>query len=92
MKTLTYNIDDEECFDYEIDRDEMRKRLYQWFLDEWSHDDLIDYIINSDGTEIDLEQEFEEIIYELFEDDALEFYYETKDEDNGVDQEDFLND
>ena len=86
---LTYNFDD-ESFDYEVESDAIKKALYEWLLDEWSHDEFIDFILSADGCTINIEKDFEEIIYELFEDDAMAYYYEMKNSDNGVSQEDFV--
>ena len=89
MITLRYVFDD-EYFDYEVDRLEIEKRLYRYLLDEWDKEALIDYIISNDGATFDYAVDFLEEIHDLFESDAEEQYYEFKNSDNGVDQEDFV--
>ena len=89
MVTLTY-IFDGEFFDYEVDRFDIEKRLYEYLLDEWTQEELIEYIINNDGATFDYLVDFLQEIHDLFESDAEEFYYECKNSDNGVDQGDFV--
>lgn len=89
MITLTY-IFDGEFFDYEVNRFNIKKRLYEYLLEEWTQEELIDYIISNDGCHFDYVTDFFEEIHDLFESDAEEFYYECKNSDNGVDQGDFV--
>lgn len=89
MVTLTY-IFDGEFFDYEVDRFDIEKRLYEYLLDEWTQEELIEYIINNDGATFDYLVDFLQEIHDMFECEAEEFYYECKNSDNGVDQGDFI--
>jgi hypothetical protein len=89
MVTLTY-IFDGEFFDYEVDRFDIEKRLYEYLQDEWTQEELIEYIINNDGATFDYLVDFLQEIHDMFESEAEEFYYECKNSDNGVDQGDFI--
>lgn len=89
MVTLKYVFDDEE-FEYEVDRFDIEKKLFDWLYENWTTEDCIEYILNLDGSTVDLLEDFSELIHELFEDDAEEFYNECKNSDNGVDQGDFV--
>lgn len=89
MITLRYKFDDED-FDYDVDRFDIEKRLYEYLQDEWTQEELIEYIINNYGTTFDYMLDFLEEIHYIFESDAEEFYYECKNSDNGVDQGDFI--
>jgi dephospho-CoA kinase len=89
MVTLTYTFEENQ-FDYEVSRMDIESKLYEYLNDEWTKEDLIEYIIDNDGTTSNLLKDFEEIIYDLFESEAEEHYYDCKTSDNGVDQEDFV--
>ena len=89
MVTLTY-IFDGEFFDYEVDRFDIEKRLYEYLQDEWTQEELIEYIINNDGATFDYLVDFLQEIHDMFESEAEEFYYDCKNSDNGVDQGDFI--
>lgn len=89
MVTLRYKFDGED-FDYEVDRFDIEKRLYEYLRDEWTQEALIEYIIDNDGATLDYVVDFLSEIHDMFESDAEEFYYECKNSDNGVDDEDFI--
>lgn len=79
MITLRYTFDDEQ-FDYEVDRFDIEKRLYEYLTDEWTKDELVSYILDNDGCALDYVADFLEEIHDLFESDAEEFYYECKED------------
>lgn len=89
MVTLRYRFDGED-FDYDVDRFDIEKRLYEYLQDEWTQEALIEYIIDNDGATFDYMADFLEEIHDMFESEAEEFYYECKNSDNGVDQGDFI--
>lgn len=89
MVTLRYKFDDED-FDYEVDRFDIEKKLYEYLRDEYTQEELIDYIISNDGCQLDYITDFLEAIHDMFEDEAEEHYYDCKNSDNGVDQGDFV--
>lgn len=89
MITLRYKFEGED-FDYNVDRFDIEKRLYEYLRDEWTQEELIEYIIDNDGCQLDYAVDFLEEIHDMFEDEAEEFYYECKNSDNGADDEDFL--
>lgn len=89
MITLRYEFDG-EYFDYDVDRFDIEKRLYEYLLEEWTQEELIEYIIDNDGATLDYAVDFLEKIHDMFEDEAEEHYYDCKNSDNGVDDEDFI--
>ena len=89
MVTLRYKFDGED-FDYDVDRFEIEKRLYEYLRDEWTQEELIEYIIDNDGATLDYVVDFLEEIHNMFEDEAEECWYDSKHSDNGVDDEDFI--
>jgi hypothetical protein len=89
MVTLRYKFDGED-FDYDVSRFDIEKRLYEYLRDEWTQEELIEYIIDNDGAQFDYVVDFLEEIHDMFESDAEEFYYDCKNSDNGVDQGDFI--
>ena len=89
MVTLRYKFNDED-FDYEVSRFDIEKRLYEYLQDEWTQEELIEYIIDNDGATFDYLVDFLEEIHDMFESEAEEFYYDSKHSDNGVDDEDFI--
>lgn len=75
MITLHYTFEGQP-FEYTIDREQAHKALYNWFIDNWSHDDFIEYILMRDTDTIDLLEDFKDELHEAFEDEAEEdFYY-----------------
>lgn len=89
MVTLRYKFNDED-FDYDVARSDVEKALYDWLLENWTHEELIEYIIDTDGSQVDLLLDFKEEIHDLFESEAEEHYYDEKHSDYGVSDEDFL--
>jgi hypothetical protein len=89
MITLRYTFDGED-FDYDVSRFDIEQRLYDYLREEWTQEQLVEYIIDNDGAQFDYVVDFLGEIHDLFESDAEEFYYECKDSDNGVDQGDFV--
>lgn len=89
MVTLRYRFDGED-FDYDVSRFDIEKRLYEYLQDEWTQEELIEYIIDNDGATFDYMVDFLEEIHNMFESDAEEYYYDCKNSDNGVDQGDFI--
>ena len=80
MITLRYTFDDEQ-FDYDVDRFDIEKRLYEYLTDEWTKDELVSYILDNDGCALDYVRDFLEEIHDLFESEAEEHYYESKEDD-----------
>lgn len=89
MITLRYTFDGED-FDYNVDRFDIEKRLYEYLRDEWTQEELIEYIIDNDGSTLDYAVDFLEEIHNMFEDEAEECWHDSKHSDNGVDQGDFV--
>lgn len=89
MITLDYIFDDEQ-FEYEVSRLDVEQRLYDYLREEWTQEQLVEYIIDNDGAQFDYVLDFSEEIHDMFRDEAKEFYYECKNSDNGVDQGDFI--
>lgn len=80
MITLRYTFDDEQ-FDYDVDRYDIEKRLYEYLTEEWTKDDLVSHILDNDGCVLDYVEDFLEEIHNLFESEAEEHYYESKEDD-----------
>ena len=80
MVTLRYTFDDEQ-FDYDVDRDDIEKKLYEYLNEEWTKDELISYILDNDGCALDYVKDFLEEIHDLFESDAEEHFWASKEED-----------
>lgn len=78
--TLNYKTEDDKWFEYEADNFDVDQKLYEWMYENFNNEELLDYIFDADGCVVDLHKEFEEIITELFEDDAREWYEEMCDE------------
>lgn len=89
MITLRY-IFDEENYDYDVDREEIKKELYRWMRDNYSIEELLDYIFDNDLCQIDILKDFLEEIHDLFEDDAEECFWNSKEIYNEYNQEDFI--
>lgn len=89
MLTLHYTFDDEQ-FDYDIDRYDMEQRLFDWLYENWTSEECVEYILSLDGCQVSLFDDFNDLITELFEDEAEECWYDSKHSDNGVDDEDFI--
>lgn len=89
MITLRYKFDGED-FDYNVSRFDIEQRLYDYLRNEWTQEQLVEYIIDNDGAQFDYVVDFLEEIHDMFESDAEEFYYDCKNSDNGVDQGDFV--
>lgn len=80
MITLRYTFDNED-FDYDVDRPDVEKRLYEYLNEYWTREELIEYIIDNDGCALDYVRDFLEEIHDLFESEAEEHYYESKEDD-----------
>ena len=76
---LHYEFDDVPI-DYEVDRDEVIPKLKKWIIENLTKEDLLDYILDKDLTEIDLLTDYEEIIHDIFKKEANSFYYENKED------------
>lgn len=72
---LHYEFDN-VSFDYEVDRDEVIPKLKKWIIENLTKEDLLDYILDKDLTEIDLLEDYEEIIHDLFKKEAIKCYEE----------------
>ena len=89
METLEYIFDD-TYFEYDVCREIIETRLAHKLAKEWTKEELIEFIINSDGSELELMEDFKEEIRDCFEKEAREFYIECKSSDDGIDQKDLL--
>lgn len=78
--TLNYKTEDDKWFEYEADNFEVERKLKDWMYENYNSEELLDYIFEADGCVVNLQEEFEEIITELFEDDARKWYEEMCDE------------
>lgn len=77
---LYYKTEDDKWFEYEVDNFEVGHKLKDWMYENYNSEELLDYIFEADGCVVNLQEEFEDIITELFEDDAREWYEEMCDE------------
>lgn len=89
MITLRYTFDDED-FDYDVDRHDIEKKLYEYLRDEWTQEELIEYILDNDGSQLDYMCDFLEEIHDLFYDEAEEHFWDSKEVYNEYNQEDFI--
>lgn len=78
--TLNYKTEDGKWFEYEVDDFTVDQKLYEWMYENFNREELLDYIFDADGCVVNLHKEFEEIITELFEDEAREWYEDVCDE------------
>lgn len=86
---LGYDIND-EWFEYEVDYQDVDKRLRKYLINNRTKEELVDYLISCDGSVLDIYVDYEDEIHEIFYNDAEKHYYDCKNSDNGVDQEDFV--
>lgn len=70
---ITFNYEFEGTpVSYTIERDKAHLLLYEWVMDNWSHDDFIDYILMRDTETIDLLEDFKDELQEMCEELAEE--------------------
>lgn len=86
---LGYVIDD-EWFEYEVDYELVYERLSKYLVKERTKEDIINYLISCDGCKLDLLEDYVDEIHDLFYKDAVKYYHEQKNSDNGVSQKDFI--
>lgn len=73
--TINYEFEGND-FEYEVPLRTVKHELYQYLLDNWTSEELLDLIFDWDNDTVDLCEYFEDYIKEIFESEAEEYYYE----------------
>lgn len=73
--TINYEFEGND-FEYEVPLRIVKHELYQYLLDNWTSEELLDLIFDWDNDTVDLCEYFEDYIKEIFESEAEEYYYE----------------
>lgn len=73
--TINYVFEGND-FEYEVPLRTVKYELYQYLLENWTSEELLDLLFSWDNETVDLCEYFEEYIKEIFESEAEEYYYE----------------